>query len=312
MACLRLYIGLLATTAIGVGCSASSTNPPEAGRSLRQQEFGLDQIVAQCMTLGPEVDTETSLCTVDLEGEIVEMNLRLPISNRPSMSSDRSRVAIIERTGVLGVRLADGAVEHVIDVASTAVAVDWIPHRNAIAVLRVEGAVAAIDVVDLDAEAPTAVEAFRSSLGEGIDDKSISVHPNGESVLIAVVGAASSVFRSVDLSTNSSRIIQRIDGIGYSPAWSPNGDRIAFTHQMPRDQPSSISILDIESGDIDIVALAEAGKTTPTWSSDGNVLAYVDSRGALVTVDIASGSKRVVIDLTATQTGRLPALPTWS
>jgi dipeptidyl aminopeptidase/acylaminoacyl peptidase len=78
-----------------------------------------------------------------------------------------------------------------------------------------------------------------------------------------------------------------------SPAWSPDGTRIAFAGG-PRDVVD-IGVYDVVSGALAWVEAGEHESSTPAWSPDGARLAYsVNMNGdlRLAVAEVASGAKR--------------------
>ncbi len=76
---------------------------------------------------------------------------------------------------------------------------------------------------------------------------------------------------------------------GFSPAWSPDGTRIAFTQPVGHYGDSAVTILNLEDGSTTQVA---AGRG-PAWSPDGQRLAFSDSKR--LTVANVDGSDPKVI-----------------
>lgn len=65
---------------------------------------------------------------------------------------------------------------------------------------------------------------------------------------------------------------------GYHPQISPNGDKVAFTCDSPKDYPSmgrKIGIVDIKTGEIKILTSIPGNNNYgPTWSPDGRQIAF--------------------------------------
>ena len=61
-----------------------------------------------------------------------------------------------------------------------------------------------------------------------------------------------------------------------SPAWSPNGDQIAFTN-VAEEGGDELYVMDVprEGGDHDLWKLTEDPGTSPAWSPDGSEIAFV-------------------------------------
>lgn len=71
-----------------------------------------------------------------------------------------------------------------------------------------------------------------------------------------------------------------------APAWSPQGDRIAFVRTVEKEKPQ-VRILPLAGGEAETITKLEAGATDPRWSPDGtrllvsSVLTYAQVRDAL-------------------------------
>ena len=66
--------------------------------------------------------------------------------------------------------------------------------------------------------------------------------------------------------------------VGGTPAWSPDGKRIAFTAAptpMTRDDRRDIYVVAVEGGAVEKIASTAASETSPAWSPDGKTIAYV-------------------------------------
>ncbi|MCL4164521.1 UNVERIFIED_CONTAM: hypothetical protein GTU68_039984, partial [Idotea baltica] len=61
-----------------------------------------------------------------------------------------------------------------------------------------------------------------------------------------------------------------------SPSWSPNGQQLAFVSFG--DQGSVVQIMQLNTGQHEIVASFQGINTAPAWSPDGRMLAYSTSR----------------------------------
>lgn len=59
-----------------------------------------------------------------------------------------------------------------------------------------------------------------------------------------------------------------------SPAWSPDGRRIAFTAKRENDEASQVYVIDIGGGEAVRVTSLSTGASSPRWSPDGKALAF--------------------------------------
>ncbi len=71
-----------------------------------------------------------------------------------------------------------------------------------------------------------------------------------------------------------------------APAWSPQGDRIAFVRTIEKEKPQ-VRVLPLAGGEAETITKLEAGATDPRWSPDGtrllvsSALTYAQVRDAL-------------------------------
>ncbi|MHC4354063.1 MAG: hypothetical protein ACYS0H_15245, partial [Planctomycetota bacterium] len=87
-----------------------------------------------------------------------------------------------------------------------------------------------------------------------------------------------------NLHTQAKRLIP----MGFHPAWSPDGRRLAYSHGLLT--ASGVAVLDVESGRTEL--LTTSGKD-PDWSPDGRFIAFVRDRriwsaGSLATLNIGT------------------------
>jgi len=69
-----------------------------------------------------------------------------------------------------------------------------------------------------------------------------------------------------------------VQGIGdYDPAWSPDGSKIAFTSLRANDRPQ-ILVMDVDTGDVQVLSLDDNFDIQPEWSSDGSQLIFISTR----------------------------------
>ena len=90
---------------------------------------------------------------------------------------------------------------------------------------------------------------------------------------------------AVDGSTAPRQMTFGVSG-NSSPAWSPNGDRIAFVRSVEKEKPQ-VFVLALAGGEAMPLTHCETGATNPRWSPDGtkilftSSLSYAEVRGAL-------------------------------
>jgi TolB protein len=92
------------------------------------------------------------------------------------------------------------------------------------------------------------------------------------------------------------------------PAWSPDGERIAYTVRR-RDGSARIHVVDVRSGTVRALSDGKGRDMMPAWSPDGKYLVYTSERGKeadlyLVRAD-GSGTTRL------TRAGGADWLPRW-
>lgn len=81
-------------------------------------------------------------------------------------------------------------------------------------------------------------------------------------------------------------------GLEFDPAWSPNGQYMAYAGWVVADSVAHIFIRPVNGNTSSQVTQDEAWHRSPVWSPDGRVLAYVacsDEDAALYTVALAGG-----------------------
>jgi hypothetical protein len=97
----------------------------------------------------------------------------------------------------------------------------------------------------------------------------------------------------VELATGATRVlVQGRDQRALTPAWSPDGSRIAYVRATDAPNDSTLWIVDASGGQ-PRGPLANAG-TVLDWSSDGSRVGYRVSDGGYALVDVASGAQFVL------------------
>jgi Tol biopolymer transport system component len=97
-----------------------------------------------------------------------------------------------------------------------------------------------------------------------------------------------------------------------SPAWSPDGSRIAFVRRVSRGGLLAIYTIRAEGGGLRRLTSQEAFYSTPAWSPDGRRIAYTAGFG------VGEGGALFVMDADGTGTRALPQVaelavrPRWS
>ena len=100
------------------------------------------------------------------------------------------------------------------------------------------------------------------------------------------------------------RVVPNTKGVAlYPPVWSPGGQRLAFTaHEVPppfsgRSEPQERILYTVRLDGSELSRIATSATTLPTWSADGERVAYgLDDRVYSVRYD-GTDRRRVVRDL---------------
>ena len=91
-----------------------------------------------------------------------------------------------------------------------------------------------------------------------------------------------------------------------TPAWSPDGTRIAYASD--KNGTANLYILDLATrSETRLTNLHEAAALDPAWSPDGKQIAFQTQEGTVHVADVASGASREVIRTTFE-----PGRPSWS
>jgi hypothetical protein len=115
----------------------------------------------------------------------------------------------------------------------------------------------------------------------------------------------------MDADSSKARKLADADaGHGFAANWSPDGKRIAFVmRKNPEDERadqttealiSNIYILDVQSGSLTQITHLENGRTeTPSWSPDGNTLAFnvvINDRMNVHIADLSTGTIQALME----------------
>jgi Tol biopolymer transport system component/imidazolonepropionase-like amidohydrolase len=91
-----------------------------------------------------------------------------------------------------------------------------------------------------------------------------------------------------------------------TPAWSPDGTRIAYSSD--KNGTANVYILDLATrSETRLTNLHEAAALDPAWSPDGKQIAFQTQEGTVHVADVAGGASREVIRTTFE-----PGRPSWS
>lgn len=117
----------------------------------------------------------------------------------------------------------------------------------------------------------------------GAVDHSPVWSPTGEHILFVSDRNGVSDLYMMDANGGQVRRVFQKSALRIEPTWSPDGERIAFHAELPQ---WGIQTATIHGGAVKEVALAEWRGGNPSWSANGNEIAFVDSVG---------GARRILI-----------------
>lgn len=80
----------------------------------------------------------------------------------------------------------------------------------------------------------------------------------------------------VDVATGAKRLLCESDAM--QPAWSPNGNRIAFWFMPPSAGRSDIATISSAGGEIEVISKDASTNWNPVWSPDGKFLYFASDR----------------------------------
>ena len=81
----------------------------------------------------------------------------------------------------------------------------------------------------------------------------------------------------VDVESGAKRLLCENDAM--QPAWSPNGNLIAFWFMPPSVGRSDIGTISKAGGEIQVITKDGSTNWNPVWSPDGKFLYFVSDRG---------------------------------
>src|SRR5262249_55572269 len=91
-----------------------------------------------------------------------------------------------------------------------------------------------------------------------------------------------------------------LPGLQSHPSFSPNGDQVAFLWQKPGESETDFYIKLVGPGDPIKISSGAGQYTSPEWSPDGSMIAYLNAVGpkhdALVIVPALGGPQRTVTE----------------
>lgn len=142
-------------------------------------------------------------------------------------------------------------------------------------------------------------EAVELRRGTTLEPARIDWSPSGHSLLyVRTTGPQSSSIWSIDVFTRDSALIVGTGVLNLHPQWSPTADRVAFASVAAPFSPLRITVVNADGGGRRTVTgyTGDAYETMPTWSPDGNSIAY--RRGPELRIVNADGTgDRFVTDM---------------
>ena len=99
------------------------------------------------------------------------------------------------------------------------------------------------------------------------------------------------------------QLIDQLNGYIYAPAWSADGQMLAYSKQAARQHPK-IYIYDVKSGSHNLVVNAEGSNLSPSFSPDGKKLLYSSTVGGnadIYEMQLNNGSTKQLTTLSSTE-----------
>jgi TolB protein len=139
-------------------------------------------------------------------------------------------------------------------------------------------------------------------------DTSPSFAPNGQEIVFI---SDRSGYPQLYIMNVSGGNVRRLTTNGYcdSPAWSPRGDKIAFTMKQARGN-YDLCIYDLPSTKVTRLTYNQRNNENPTWSPDGRFLTFYSNRsgrGEIYIIAIDGSGTRKLVEIPGTS-----YTPSWS
>lgn len=290
---------------------------------------GLVALLAGC---GQGLGRDSGLYVVDVEsGERRQVTDEARSRSSPSWSPDSRRLAVVasgQESGAIEVVDADGAEPRVVAHARGWVqGVAWSPRADTLAYVTLrEPASWTLHTVEADGSNPrrlaghernrvTVAKPSWSPAGTRLaytgGDDTFVVATKGASARLLRAGAWAPRWspdgRSVLLATGDALVAAPADGsspvtivdglIDAHAAWSPSGDRVAFSGvTLAGERRYYLYLVSVASGRVVRIA-SKSVADAPTWSPDGRSLAFATWEGEVRVVTLETGATRTVTHL---------------
>ncbi|MCG8468046.1 MAG: hypothetical protein MJB57_07500 [Gemmatimonadetes bacterium] len=134
-------------------------------------------------------------------------------------------------------------------------------------------------------------------------------HPDGRHFAIAAINRGDPIISILDIEGGGIARTIELEGVGeaFTPTWSPDGSRIAFTGH--RGGWTDLYILDVETEQLTRLTADKFADLQPAWSPDGRYLAFTTDRYTTDLDLLVAGPYQIALyDIEA---GQMEALPTF-
>ncbi len=103
-------------------------------------------------------------------------------------------------------------------------------------------------------------------------------HPDGRYFAVAGINRGEPIISVLDIEQGGIAREVKLDGVGeaYTPTWSPDGNRIAFTGH--RNGFTDLFVLDLTTEELTRLTADQYADLQPSWSPDGRYIAFTTDR----------------------------------